>query len=114
MISRPKCFSAAQTAGAPSPHFGWLRALLLIVALSATSGRARAGELEDCNGAAPEKIESACTAVIDDASRPADDRLKAYVNRARLHTSRSKLDLALNDAEAALQLNPQFVPALLL
>jgi len=42
-------------------------ALLLVAALSVTSGRARAGELEDCNGPTP--VETACTAVIDDASR---------------------------------------------
>jgi hypothetical protein len=74
--------------------------LLLIAVLSATSsGRAHAGELEDCNGIAPEKIEPACTAVIDDASRPADDRSKAYSARARLYMSRSKLDLASSDTE---------------
>src|ERR1700693_5654178 len=99
MISHPNCFSSTQTAGAPSFQLRWLSALLLIVARS--SGRAGAGELEDCNGAAAEKIEPACTAVIDDASRPADDRLKAYAARARLQMSRSKWDLALNDAEAA-------------
>ena len=47
-----------------------------------------------------------CTAIINDASRPADDRLKAYINRSRLLASRSKLDAANADAEAALQLNP--------
>jgi tetratricopeptide (TPR) repeat protein len=118
MISRPNYFSSTETAGASFFRLGWhlgrLRPLLLILALSATSVRASAGELEDCNGATAEKIEPACTTVISDTSRPADDRLKAYTNRARLHTSRSKLDLALSDVEAALQLNPQFVPALLL
>src|SRR5665647_3692266 len=82
MISHPNCFSFTRAAGAPSFHLRVLSTLLLIAALS--SGRAQAGELEDCNGAAPEKIESACTAVIDDASGPADDRLRAYAARARL------------------------------
>jgi len=111
MMSHPHCFCSAGIAGALSFHLRFLSALLLIVALS--SGCARADDLEDCNGAVLEKIEPACTAVIDDASRPVDDRLKAYAGRARLQLSRSKWDLALNDAEAALQLNPRFVPALL-
>ena len=79
----------------------------------ALSGPARAGDLEDCNGPAPDKVEAACTALINDASRPAEQRAAAFAGRARLYLSRSKLDLALSDVEAALQLNPQYVPALL-
>ena len=45
--------------------------------------------------------------------KPADDRAKALVGRARLFVARSRLDLALADADAAIQLNPKFVPALL-
>jgi tetratricopeptide (TPR) repeat protein len=112
MISHPNC--STFTTGARCCHPGRLRTLLLVIALSATSGGVYAGELEDCNGTAADKIEPACTAVINDASRPADDRLKAYSGRARLYMSRSKPDLASSDAEAALQLNPHFVPALLL
>jgi tetratricopeptide (TPR) repeat protein len=109
----PAHFRCAKgSASAPLRRSGWPAALLVVAALSVTSGRARAGELEDCNGPTP--VETACTAVIDDASRPADDRVKAYASRARLQTSRSKLDLALPDVEAALALNPRFVPALLL
>jgi hypothetical protein len=112
MISRPNYFSSTETAGASFFRLGWhlgrLRPLLLILALSATSVRASAGELEDCNGATAEKIEPACTTVISDTSRPADDRLKAYTNRARLHTSRSKLDLALRRAKVhEAQSNPR-------
>jgi len=54
----------------------WLPALLL-AALCATQMPARAGEAEDCAGQMADKIEPACNAVINDASRPADDRLKA-------------------------------------
>ena len=82
MVRRPNCLSHARITGLPSRP-GRLGTLLLIVVLSALSGRAGAGDLEDCNAGAPDKIEAACTAVIDDASRPADDRLKAYANRAR-------------------------------
>ena len=39
----------------------------MIVALSAASGRAGAGDLEDCDGRAADKVESVCTTVIDDA-----------------------------------------------
>src|SRR6478735_8024850 len=112
MVRSANCLSSKKVAAAPS-HLPKLGGLLLIAALSATSGRAGAGELEDCSSGAPDKIEAACTAVIDDSSRPTDDRLKAYANRARLYLGRAKPDLALSDAEAALQINPRFVPALL-
>jgi len=75
-------------------------------------GAARAGDLEDCNGPPSDKVEAACAAILNDAQRPADDRVKALAGRARLYLGRAKFDLALTDVEAALQLNPQFVPAL--
>ena len=87
--------------------------VLLLFALCWNQGPAKAGDLDDCAGAVLAKIEPACTAVINDQSRPADDRLKAYVVRSRLFVSRLKYDLAMADAEAAIQLNPKFVPALL-
>jgi tetratricopeptide (TPR) repeat protein len=79
----------------------------------ARPGSVLAGDLDDCTGNIPEKVEPACSAIVNDPSRSSDDRLKAYVNRSRLFAGRSKLDLAAADAEAALQLNPQSVPALL-
>jgi hypothetical protein len=105
MISRRGCSPAATGSGATT--------LILIAMILMVPHLARAGDLEDCNGTVADKIEPACTAVIADATRPADDRAKAYVNRGRLYISRSKFDLALNDAEAALELNAQFVPALI-
>jgi hypothetical protein len=87
--------------------------VLLLAALCATQLPARAGDAEDCAGQVADKIESACTAIIDDAAKPADDRLKALVSRSRLFIARAKVDLALADAEAALLLNPKSVPALL-
>src|SRR5262249_8794883 len=89
-----------------------LLASSIVLALCWSQSSALAGDLEDCNGAVADKIEPACTAIIGDASRPTDDRLKAYVSRSRFFASRAKLDAAAADAEAALQLNPQFVPAL--
>src|SRR5580704_9446576 len=86
---------------------------LLLAALCATQIPARAGDAEDCAGQVVDKIEPACTAIIDDAAKPADDRLKALVYRSRLFISRAKDDLALADAEAAVLLNPKSVPALL-
>src|SRR5258708_9973116 len=93
MISRPNDISLAVTACAPGFRPGWLGAWLLIVALSSTSGPTRAGDLEDCNGAAPEKIEPACTAAIYYASRPPDDRLTPHTNRPPLPTRRYQSDL---------------------
>src|SRR5690242_19871050 len=57
-------------------------ALVLLVAFLAQSV-ARAGELEDCTGTAADKIETGCTAILNDQSRPVEDRLKAYVARSR-------------------------------
>lgn len=81
--------------------------------LCGVSGSAQAGDLEDCNGPVPAKIESGCTAIINDQSRVAEDRLHAYVNRSRLFMGRSNLDAGLADAEAAVALNPKSVAALL-
>ena len=106
--------SLAGVSGTSSTRPAWLAVLLMTAALSAAPGPARADELEDCKSGVPEKVEPACTAIIDNASRTADDRSIAYTNRARLNNGRSKPELALNDVEAALQLNPKFVSALLL
>ena len=76
MISRQGCSPATTGIGATT--------LILFAMVLMTPLAARAGDLEDCNGTVADKIEPACTAVIDDASRPADDRAKAYVGRARL------------------------------
>src|ERR1700743_1935518 len=89
---------------------------LLVVRLLAVvcwTQAARAGDAEDCAGTVPDRIEPACTAIINDAGKPPDDRLKALLSRSRLFMSRVKLDLALADAEAAVLLNPKSVPALL-
>jgi tetratricopeptide (TPR) repeat protein len=89
-----------------------LLASLAFVALGCEQGRAAAGDIEDCMGPVADKVEAACTAILNDAQRPADDRVKAYFSRSRFFTSRGKLDAGLSDAEAALQLNPQSVGAL--
>ena len=81
--------------------------------LCGVSGSAQAGDLEDCNGPVSAKIESGCSAIINDQSRVAEDRLHAYVNRSRLFMGRSNLDAGLADAEAAVALNPKSVAALL-
>ncbi len=96
------------------PSFCYRLLALLALGLSCwTPSPALAGDLEDCNGPVIEKIEPACTAVINDSARSADERSKAYVTRSRLLAGRAKFDAAAADAEAALQLNPQSVPALL-
>jgi tetratricopeptide (TPR) repeat protein len=86
--------------------------LVSLVFVLLCSGLARAGDFEDCIGPLGDKTEASCTAVLDDAQRPAEDRIKAYINRSRLFTSRGKLDAGLADAEAALALNPQSASAL--
>ncbi len=83
-----------------------LSASLLVVALCRTPGPARAGDLEDCAGAVPEKSEPACTAIINQSSRSADDRLKAYVGRARVYIGTARLDQALGDLNTAISINP--------
>ena len=96
-----------------SCHRFALLALLAIVALCWEQGGAWAGDLEDCTGQVADKIEAGCTAVLNDAQRSSEDRAKAYVGRSRFLTSRGKFDPALTDAEAALQINPQLVNALM-
>ncbi len=113
MISCPNLQRSAKNGTGPLFSLYRLSALLLMAAAFAFSESARAGDLEDCNGPPSDKVEAACSALINDASRPAEQRAAALSGRARLYLGRSKLDSALSDAEAALQLNPQFVPALL-
>ena len=89
-------------------------AMLVALASCLSLRGAQAGDLEDCNGSVAEKIEAGCTAILDNPARTPEDGLKALTNRSRLYANRSKFDAALADAEAALQLNAQSVPALLI
>jgi Flp pilus assembly protein TadD len=90
-----------------------LLASLAFVALCCGQGQAQAGDLEDCLGPQGEKTEAACTAVLNEAQRSDEDRVKAHVARSRLFIGRSKFDAALADAEAAIQLNPRSLGALM-
>lgn len=84
-----------------------------LMSLCGMPGPARAGDLDDCNGPPSEKVEAGCTAIINDLSCAAEERLRAYVNRSRVFMGRANLDAGLADADAAVQLNPKSVPALL-
>jgi Tfp pilus assembly protein PilF len=86
----------------------WLASLALI-AVCWEGGQARAGDFEDCTGPLGDKTAAACTTVLDDVQRSAEDRVKAYIARSRFSTGRGKFDAGLADAEAALALNPQSV-----
>jgi len=88
-----------------------MSALLLVVALCSKPGAVRAGDLEDCNAALPAKSEPACTAVINESSRSVDDRLKAYVGRARAYLETARLDQALGDLNTAISINPNLPAA---
>src|SRR4029077_7319695 len=88
-----------------------MSALVLLVAFLA-QGAARAGDLEDCTGTTADKIEAGCAAILNDQSRSAEDRLKAYVARSRYYAAHVKYDAAATDADAALQLDPKSLPAL--
>src|ERR1700759_4969765 len=88
----------------PSVRYPLLMSLA-IVALCC--GQARAGDIEDCTGQFSDKTEGACTAILNDAQRPAEDKVKAYAARARFFARAGKSDAALADAEAAVRLNPQ-------
>jgi hypothetical protein len=81
------------------------RAATLIALACVWPGIAHAGDLEDCNSGVPEKVETGCTAIVNNAARTSDAGVKAFVNRSRMYANRSKFDLALADAEAALQLD---------
>ena len=79
--------------------FGFrLIAALLLVALCGLQP-VQAGDLDDCRGNVLDKIEPACTAIINNQSRAQDDRLKAYTARAQLFANRAKYEAALADAE---------------
>src|ERR1700751_2632449 len=92
--------------------FGFrLIAALLLVALCGLQP-VQAGDLDDCHGNVLDKIEPACTAIINNQSRTQDERLKAYTARSQFFANRAKYDDALADADAALRLDPKFVPAL--
>src|SRR6266852_1616534 len=88
-----------------------MSALLLVVALCSKPGAVWAGDLEDCNAALPANSEPACTAVINESSRSVDDRLKAYVGRARAYLETARLDQALGDLNTAISINPNLPAA---
>lgn len=109
-----------------APSRALRRGVVAAVALAAVlmaAPAARAGDAEDCNGAgnvrpgvAPppaERIEAACTALLADAALAPRDRAKFLLNRAGSYQLRGKLDQALADADAAVQLDERFVPALI-
>jgi len=73
----------------------FLGAAMLIALAACLSPRARAGDLEDCNSSAADKIEAGCTTIINKSERTPEDGLKALTNRARLYANRSKFDPAL-------------------
>src|ERR1700749_492577 len=79
-----------------------MTALVLLVVLLA-QGVARAGDLEDCTGTTADKIEAGCTAILNDQSRSAEDRLKSYVARSRFYAAHTKYDAAATDGDSALQ-----------
>jgi hypothetical protein len=85
---------------------------LAFVALCWGQGPSQAGDLEDCLGPAGEKTEAACTAVINDTERTAEDHAKAHAARARFFSTRGKFDAGIADAEAAVGLTPQSTNAL--
>jgi tetratricopeptide (TPR) repeat protein len=78
----------------------------VLVALCLMQAPAWAGNLDDCVGALPEKSEPACTAIINEASGSADDRLKAYVARARVYLATARIDQALGDLNTAISIDP--------
>jgi tetratricopeptide (TPR) repeat protein len=93
----------------------------ILLLLSGGAPPARAGDVEECGTAAGlqpgattiESVDKACTALIDNADTAAPARLTAYVNRSHLQVHRGKLDLALADAEKALQIDSQSPLALI-
>src|SRR4051812_4600110 len=91
----------------------WLLAAFAALALCQPLTAARADDLADCNNGPPDKVEAACAAIINDTARLPDDRIKAYLGRSRLYLNTSKFELALADANAALQLDAKSVAALL-
>lgn len=108
MRSRSTCIDAA-IGGVRYPLVLALALLLWPV----LTGTARAGDVEDCSGPPSGKAEAACSDIINDAARSTEDRTKAFAGRARFHIARGKIDQAFSDADAAVQLNGQFVPALI-
>ncbi len=110
--AQSRCKSGGKSAQ-PS-HYRFFGAAILIALTACLSPRAQAGDLDDCNSSAADKIEAGCTAIINNPERTPEDGLKALTNRARLYSNRAKFDAALADAAAALQLNAQSVPALLI
>src|SRR5690349_1143649 len=86
---------------------------IVLSAALTTAPQAHADDWADCIGPAAPKVEAACSAIITEATRPPADRVRALVNRAQVYLRTGKADLALADAEAALQLDGNSVGAIL-
>ena len=98
-----------------SPAWKWqaVAGVWLMAVFTALPPQARADDWSDCNGPVLQKVEAACTAIIADAARPPADKVKALLNRSRIHLINAKIDPALADAEAALQLDGNSASVLL-
>src|ERR1700728_1756518 len=74
---------------------------LTIELLLAGSSLARAAEPDDCGPRPNDKTLPACSAIIDDTTRPQPDHVRALLNRARAYFTQNKPDLSLADVNAA-------------
>src|SRR5258708_33849589 len=95
MISCPTLHRSVKNAMGLFFDLSRLSALMLMATAIASSGPARAGDLEDCNGPAQDKVEAACTALINDAQRPVEQRGAAFSSLGRLCLGRSKFESRL-------------------
>jgi len=72
---------------------------------------ARADDWGDCIGRVVEKVEPACTAVIEQGDRSANDLAQAHARRGDWYRRNNRLDEARADFDEALALSPRLYAA---
>jgi len=85
----------------------WRRVVgLVVLALVSVSGEAGHCDWQGCIEGATEQRIAACTAIIEGGNRNHDQFKAAHVIRASLYLAKRAFDLALVDANTAIQLDP--------
>jgi tetratricopeptide (TPR) repeat protein len=93
-----------------------MRAILLALVLAgALPGEAQAQTLrqewEWCRGRDPDHLIRGCSAIIRSGQEAPDNLARAFFNRGRAWTDRGRYDLAVQDLDHAIKLDPNYPDA---